>query len=226
MKPTRHVIVDLETLDTQPSAVILTAGLVAVEITETECITLGSWYRRIEWWQDFGICQAGRTDSADTWTWWEKQSGLAQIEVTSDVFGDPERIPLWLAMHSLNAWLQLNPYPIWGNGSDFDNAVLQHAFKQHGLRWPYWRNCCLRSTKNLANQLGLHVEMPAWPEDKIKHHALHDAEHEALMLAALLRAFTEQNRIHVTIPAPIAKFEIADAAQLVNLIISEQRGAA
>ena len=226
MKPTRHIIVDLETLDTQPSAVILTAGLVAVEITETECITLGSWYRRIKWWNDdfasYGMEQDGRTDSDDTWEWWRKQSEPAQHECISD----KDRLPLWLAMQSLNVWLQLNPYPIWGNGSDFDNAILQHAFKQQGMRWPYWRNCCLRSTKNLANQLGLHAEMPAWPEGKIKHYALHDAEHEAQMLAALLRAFTEQNRIHVTIPAPILKFEIADVAQLVNLIISEQRGAA
>ncbi|PXX49403.1 3'-5' exonuclease [Aquitalea magnusonii] len=222
MKPTRHIIVDLETLDTQPSAVILTAGLVAVEITETECITLGSWYRPLLW-DHPRHNQAGRSTSQDTADWWVKQSDAALSEAFCN---DYDAIPISLALNSLNAWLQLNPYPIWGNGSDFDNAVLQHAFKQHGLRWPYWRNCCLRSTKNLANQLGLHVEMPEWPEGKIKHHALHDAEYEARILAALLRAFTEQNRIYVTIPAPIAKFEIADVAQLVNLIISEQRGAA
>jgi hypothetical protein len=191
MKPTRHIIVDLETLDTQPSAVILTAGLVAVEITETECITLGSWYRRIEWWRENGTCQEGRSYSVDTSNWWKKQNKPAQHECLSL----NNRIPLQLAMHSLNAWLQLNPYPIWGNGSDFDNAILQHAFKQQGQRWPYWRNCCLRSTKNLAKQLGLQVEMPAWPASKIKHHALHDAEHEAQMLAALLRAFSMPSQV-------------------------------
>ena len=190
MKPTRHIIVDLETLDTQPSAVILTAALVAVEITETECITLGSWYRRIEWWDD-GLCQEGRSDSDDTWDWWAKQGSTAQHEAINNI----DRVGLGLAMHSLNTWLQLNPYPIWGNGSDFDNAVLQHAFKQQGLRWPYWRNCCLRSTRNLAKQLGLQVQIPEWPTGKIKHHALHDAEHEALILAALLRALSNPPQI-------------------------------
>lgn len=182
---TRHIIIDNETLDTTPSAVLLTIGAVAVEIEDGKATVLSRWYRRIDYLHE---AQQGRTTSDDTVDWWHSSntSAGACIHAFSNI--GKHRIPLWLAMHSLQAWLQLNPYPIWGNGSDFDNAQLQHAFNQHGLRWPYWRNRCLRSTRGLVTELYPATPLPSFPPDKIKHHALHDAEHEADVLAKLLEA--------------------------------------
>lgn len=188
MEPTRHIIIDNETLDVLPSAVLLTIGAVAVEISDSGVTVLGRWYRRIKWADNEreqpNHHQRGRTYDADTAQWWLTQPEVALHEVCSP---GRDRIPLWLAMHSLQAWLQLNPYPIWGNGSDFDNAQLQHAFTQHGLRWPYWRNRCLRSLRGTVLQLYPNTQLPDFPVDKVKHHALHDAEHEAEVLAVLLR---------------------------------------
>lgn len=181
---TRHILIDNETLDVTPSAVLLTIGAVAVEISDSGLIVLGRWYRRI------APGQIGRTVSDDTCQWWAKQSGIALGEAHGDIDKDGRDIPrldLGIAMHSLQTWLQLNPYPIWGNGSDFDNAQLQHAFTQHGLRWPYWRNRCLRSLRGTVLQLYPNTQLPDFPADKVKHHALHDAEHEAEVLAVLLR---------------------------------------
>nr|WP_294864382.1 3'-5' exonuclease [uncultured Pseudogulbenkiania sp.] len=182
MKPTRHVIADLETMDTLPSAVILTAGLIAVEITDTGLTVLSRWYRRLQW--DTGHRQPGRTVSQSTVDWWLEQSDEAFIQAFED---DGHRLPIWLAMQSLSAWLKLHPYPIRGNGSDFDNAILQHAFQQHGLRWPYWQNRCLRSLKGDVNQLNPDLKLPEWPEHLTKHVAIDDAEYEAHVLAVLLR---------------------------------------
>lgn len=182
MEPTRHIIIDNETLDVLPSAVLLTIGAVAVEISDNGLIVLGRWYRRIEWWP--AITQPARTASQATLDWWNAQA-LPPFSEAFDL--DADRLSLSLAMHSLQAWLQINPYPIWGNGSDFDNAQLQHAFTQHGLRWPYWRNRCLRSLRGTVLQLYPNTQLPDFPADKIKHHALHDAEHEAEVLAVLLK---------------------------------------
>lgn len=176
----RHIIADLETLDTQPSAVILTAGLIAVDVTDTGLTVLSRWYRHIEW--EDSSAQTDRTFSLDTFNWWRQQSDQAIHEA----FTAGPRLPLWLAMQSLSAWLQLNPYPIRGNGSDFDNAILQHAFEQHGLRWPYWQNRCLRSLKGDVTQLYPGLQLPEWPDHLTKHIAIDDAEHEAHVLAALL----------------------------------------
>lgn len=186
MQKTRHVIIDNETLDVTPSAVLLTIGAVAVEISGCKAIILGSWYRRLDFTPG---SQPDRTESDATLAWWK--SGNTSVGATIHAFSDVgkrrhPRLPLWLAMHSLQAWLSLNPYPIWGNGSDFDNAQLQHAFNQHGLRWPYHRNRCLRSLKGLALDMYPGTQLPAFPANKIKHHALHDAEHEADVLATLI----------------------------------------
>lgn len=182
MKPTRHIIIDNETLDLTASAALLTIGAIAVEISDSGLIVLGRWYRRIEWKEG----QPGRTTTAETHQWWATHPSI-NLQASWEALGGGHRTPLHIAMQSLSAWLQLNPYPIWGNGSDFDNAQLQHAFTQLGLRWPYWRNCCLRSLRNLVLQLHQSAAIPRFPADKIKHHALHDAEHEADVLAVLLQ---------------------------------------
>jgi len=202
---TRQIIIDNETFDITPSAVLLTIGAVAVEIEDGQAIVLASWYRRLQW--DTGHRQLDRTVNQSTVDWWLDQSDAAFEEAVDD---DGQRLPLWLAMHSLQAWLALNPYPIWGNGSDFDNAQLQHAFTQLGLRWPYWRNRCLRSLRGLVLDLYPDTQLPEFPSDKIKHHALHDAEHEADVLAALLRKMTSPK---ITMTDPFLGdpfFEIAD----------------
>lgn len=183
---TRHVIVDNETLDVAPSAVLLTIGAVAVEISDGKAIILGSWYRRLNFAPG---AQAGRTVSDGTLAWWMSgnTSAGACIHALSDIGKRHNpRLPLWLAMYSLSRWLELNRYPIWGNGSDFDNAQLQHAFDQLGLRWPYHRNRCLRSLKGLVLDMYPGTQLPTFPANKIKHHALHDAEHEADVLATLI----------------------------------------
>lgn len=178
---TRQILIDNETFDITPSAVLLTIGAVAVEIEDGHATVLARWYRRLLWRGENH--QAGRTSSRATIDWWIGQSDAAYEEAIDE---NGNRLPLWLAVQSLAAWLQLNPYPIWGNGSEFDNAQLQHAFNQHGLRWPYWRNRCLRSLRGLVLDLYPGTGLPSFPADKIKHHALHDAEHEADVLAVLL----------------------------------------
>ncbi|MCP1289851.1 3'-5' exoribonuclease [Chromobacterium sp. S0633] len=193
---TRQIVIDNETMDTTPSAVLLTIGAVAVEVENGRATVLARWYRRIHAYQP-SIDQPGRTYSDSTLSWWlrpEMDGSPAYKEAMLHTLprNQSDRIPLWLAMHSLHAWLQLNPHPIWGNGSDFDNTQLQHAFNQHGLRWPYWRNRCLRSVRGLVRDLHPNTALPEFPADKIKHHALHDAEHEADVLAALLHAIEER----------------------------------
>lgn len=178
---TRHVIVDNETTATGPDAVLLSIGAVAVEIEQGRAIVLGRWYRRLVHFPA-EVQQPGRVVTKDTLRWWFNQDAAAFQEA----FMAPGRIALPLAMYSLSRWLELNPYPIWGNGSDFDNAQLQHAFNQLGLRWPYHRNRCLRSLKGLVLDMYPDTQLPEFPASKIKHHALHDAEHEADVLATLI----------------------------------------
>lgn len=175
---TRQILIDNETKALTPDAALLSIAAVVVEIDNERATILGRWFRRIT------LDQPGRSTTQDVMDWW--QCGKVTDEARNEAYAELDRTPLHIAMTSLDAWLSLNPYPIWGNGADFDNAQLQHAFTQFGLHWPFWRNRCLRSTRGLVLDLHPGTKLPAFPADKIKHHALHDAEHEADVLAVLL----------------------------------------
>lgn len=212
---TRQIIIDNETLDIAPSAVLLTIAAVAVEIEDGKTTVLSRWYRRLQW--DTGYRQTDRSISQITVDWWLEQSDAAFEEAFDD---DGRRLPIWLAMHSLNTWLEFHPYPIWGNGSDFDNAQLQDAFKQQGLRWPYWRNRCLRSQRGLVLDLYPDTKLAEFPANKIKHHALHDAEHEAEALAVLLHTLTLPNIHCITVDFPGGQISETSMQELVESLRS------
>lgn len=168
-----QITIDLETLDTQHSAVILTAA--AVEIDPQTGDILREFYVRI----DFD--QPGRTTSDATKAWWDQQS----VEAYAEAFRPHERTPIASAMNQIESWLRESEASIWGNGSDFDNSILNHAFAQYCLQWPYRRNRCLRTLRAIGQDLHPDLRLPEF--QGLKHHALHDARNEANQLTLLLR---------------------------------------
>lgn len=179
MKP--QIVIDLETLDVQPSAAILTVAAVEIDPTQTgEDLFRRSFFARVE------LPQPGRTLDQQTAEWWKAQSA----EAYADAFTQEGREDLGCVVIELNHWLAESDAPIWGNGSDFDNAILRHAFGQHGLAWPYRRNRCLRSLRGVLQDLELSPS-PTPEFEGVKHRAMDDARHEARELAALLHALTQ-----------------------------------
>ena len=170
-----EIVHDLETLDMAQTAHILSIGAVAVDVSSGGII--GRFYDVI------GLApQPERTSLDATLQWWhsEKVSTLARDEVMVD---GTHAIPLPLALTRYSQWLnQYGEAGIWGNGSDFDNAILDHAFRQHGLRWQYWRNRCMRTLRGL-----LQTERAPVPATLTAHIAIDDATAEAAELCTLLR---------------------------------------
>ena len=72
---------------------------------------------------------------------------------------------------------------VWGNGATFDNVILRRAFDDCAIEapWPFWHD------RDLRTILGLYPEAKAREFEGVKHHALHDARHEARMLIDALR---------------------------------------
>lgn len=174
-----QIVVDLETLDTAPSAHILTVALVLVDIDAP--IDSPAFGRKL-FTAEVYRKQPGRTVSLDTQDWWEQQSQTARD--IAFAHSAPESIGD--VMRHLADWLQENPYPIWGNGADFDNAILSHAFNVEGLKWPYYRNRCLRTLRGVVKDLG--YPLPPLTFEGIKHVAIDDALYEAKELALLMTA--------------------------------------
>lgn len=163
----QHIMLDIETLDTSPSAVILSIGAVKFDPT-TESPLGDKFYEVINVQSNL---DAGRTISGDTLSWWMKQDDDARA-----VFNAP-RISLEEALTKFMEYFDHPDYQVWGNGADFDNVIVQNALNARGWKtpWKYFNNRCYRTLKNMPGT----PKMAAFAG---KHNALVDACAQALHL--------------------------------------------
>ena len=170
--PDRHLVVDIETLDTQVTAAILAIGACVFNprgdsIEDEFHITI----------DEASNVRAGRSVSQSTKDWWEQQSQ----EAKDSVFKGPHT-PLSIALTQFTQWInRLSPTctRIWAKSPDFDCSILAHACRSQGIIWPFkfWENRCCRTIMELAYPLG---NFPVMLMDGPKHSALADAKVQAL----------------------------------------------
>jgi hypothetical protein len=118
--------------------------------------------------------------------WWSEQSAAARA-----AFVDPSTMrPLRAALEEFSEWMNTaygSPgVRVWGNGSDFDNAILAAAYEAAEVTrpWQFYNNRCFRTLKNL-------LPLPSGvgrPVPKVAHNALADAEAQAEHAILLLNA--------------------------------------
>jgi len=172
--PDQHIVLDIETLSTRPGALILSIGAVLLTRSGIE----DTFYRVID---SGSSARAGLRCDIPTITWWISQDKAAQAHA----FDSAAAINIHLALREFHNFLPTHTnYWLWGNGADFDNAILEAAYQaiKAPLPWKYFQNRCLRTLRALHPDL----EPPAFPAEHIKHHALHDAQHEAEHLYEIL----------------------------------------
>lgn len=172
-----HIMQDLETLDTAPSALVLSIGAVRFDPMDVNSPSK-PFYVVLN--HDDQL-ERGRTVSTSTQLWWDKQSPEAQA-----IFEQPRMN----TMHALEAFTDFyftEPNTlIWGNGADFDNTILASLFNSFGLPqpWKYKHSRCYRTLRGF--------EMPfdfMEPEREGTHHdALDDALHQAKVMRLMVNA--------------------------------------
>lgn len=182
------VMIDLETLGRRAGCTILSIGAVGfnpkapVVHSEDDIAikkTLGPELYVIVNRAD---CRAlGLHEDPATLSWWDKQSRAAKAVVEEATNGG---FPLDEALDKLTTFLAQFDHKkvrVWGNGADFDNAILAHCYAAVGREppWLFWNNRCFRTLKAL------------YPRDKMVrtgtyHNALDDAKTQALHAAYLL----------------------------------------
>lgn len=130
----KHVMIDLETMGVTPQAPIVSVGAIMFDPNLKKLGRRNSgetFYAELDWeWQDRKPCQS-------TVDWWSKQSQEAR-----DALGGED--DLEDVLHGLSAWIPKGA-KVWGNGSIFDIAMLEDAFRQHNIDipWDFWnvRDC-------------------------------------------------------------------------------------
>lgn len=160
-----NVMVDIETLDTERTAVILSIGACTMA-PFTDTLTF---YEEI-----LADTQFERTKSLSTIDWWKTQSNYpgGGFRNLQDVLKDFSRY-----LSSLRA----EPI-IWCKGTDFDTAILAHAYRQFDMEVP-WKYNSVRDFRTLKK---LFPCSPAYPANPNAHHALGDALHQAAELREMM----------------------------------------
>lgn len=173
IKGQTNVMVDIETMGKSPKAPITSIGAVLFD-------PFGDWigdrfYIHVS--LENGL-RSGKAADSDTLQWWMCQDEAAR---TAFVAGQCEAAPVITALEAFSAWLPDNAAP-WANGAGFDFAILSNHYHDAGLPvpWKYWLEHDLRTLKRLYP----HVEID---HEGIKHHALHDAIHQARLVQEIIR---------------------------------------
>lgn len=176
-----HVMIDLETLGTQPGSIILSIGAVIFDpmLSPESCVL-----------KDF-YCVVGRanselfglTHSEETLAWWGKQSPEAR-QVLTDA-EDPEKYDLLPdALTMLAEFIPANS-KIWSNGANFDQPLLDVAYSRCdiALPWKYYNSRCYRTILALYP-----YEKSIRPVVICAHNALEDAKWQAIHMTGVVQA--------------------------------------
>lgn len=174
----KHVMVDLETLGRRAGCSVLSIGAVAFD-AETG---LGEEFYTVV---SMKSCEkAGLHTDPDTLNWWEKQSEQAR-EVLKLAKGKDGK-GLAIALGDFNDFLrQFSGVRVWGNGSDFDNAILVNCYAAVGMSqgWEFWNSRCFRTLK----ALGKEKKVTEVKRHGVYHNALDDAKTQALHAVEIMR---------------------------------------
>ncbi|MDF3837133.1 3'-5' exoribonuclease [Cupriavidus basilensis] len=171
-----EIMVDIEAHDTAPTAAIVSIGAAAMDMVDLKVV--GTFYANV----DVNDClRLGLTQSEKTLLWWDRQSDEAKAALLS-----PEPKRLRNVLNAFRIWCDEdhNAMAFWGNGSDFDNVILQNAHKAVEMEcWPFWQNRCHRTMKTMFPSM--------WEVDVaregVRHNAMDDAIHQANQLLTILR---------------------------------------
>jgi hypothetical protein len=172
-----HVMVDLETWDNTPTAVIVSLGAVRMDL---ERLTVHEEFYAVL--DPVDCTRLGLTIGADTVRWWLKQNDAARaiFKAEEPVLSLPE------ALLRFSQWLRLvgqeDQNAIWGNGATFDNVILRNAYLAAGVPapWAYHRDFCYRTMKNM-------FPVPRTERYGSRHNALSDAQDQANHLIEIMR---------------------------------------
>lgn len=205
IRPT-DIVIDLETLGHRGNAAIISIG--AASFNRYSFKDGSTFYATI----DLEDAMRFGAITARTLRFWLKPENAAALQ---GLLAHKPALRLFDALRGLSDYVRghLADVKVWGNGSSFDISILEHAYDAIGYDhryagltegWMFWNIRDLRTAVDLAD---FEVRKNGIPFTGIKHHALHDAQHEVKVLKECLRALHGEPE---KAPAQPAKAESED----------------
>jgi len=178
------VMIDLETLDTKPTASILTIGAIKFDpfgddLHNQSCEKL---YIKV----DIDSCdELGLTTSQSTIDWWAQQSKEAQDEA----FSTEGRVHIREAFNQLYKFCW-GAQRVWSHGAAFDIVICENVFAklEKLVPWNFWQVRCTRTLFDI----GINPERPP----VLAHHALEDAWNQAVGVQNVMRTLRTSSKIN------------------------------
>lgn len=168
-----HYMIDVETLDILPTAVVLSIG--AVCINENLQVD-DEFYIKLDIEEQMA---AGSTVSDSTVQWWLKQDPVVQ----ENTFGGTATMKE--ACNGLDSFMPPGRKMVWARGADFDFPVIDNLFRKagyvNGRPWRYYHQCDMRTMCNFFP-----AEYYLFPDEAANHNALDDAKVQARGLIKML----------------------------------------
>lgn len=180
-------MIDLETLDTRPSALVLSIGVVLFNRRDPSVKMEGlNLIFGLKEYRDAQI-KVRRTVCKETVAWWKKQSPEARV-----IFKQGNVKSVVHALEKLTHFLTKGDTNllVWGNGASFDNAITVSLYESFAMEapWKFWNDRCFRTFK------GEHGHIARPPDFKgVKHNAEDDACQQALYLQAMYTELQKYN---------------------------------
>ncbi len=181
----QDVMVDLETLGKRAGCVVLSIGAVAFDFKTGQ---LGPKFYQIV--NTHSALAFGLHTDPDTVAWWAGRSSEARHVL--DGANSTSSFALDEALLNFNHYLaqfDSEQVRVWGNGADFDNAILLNCYAATGVEpgWQFWNNRCYRTLKAEAPMIKLN-------RVGVYHNALDDAISQAHHAIEVKRALGTASR--------------------------------
>lgn len=156
------IMLDLETCGVRATSAIISIGATLMNLKTLQ--TERYFYKAV----DMDSSRAHKmTVDPGTMLWWQEQSDEAK-----KVFSDPERVTLPTALFEFSEFIgdKSETIKVFGNGSDFDNAILAYAYSCCDIKapWEFYNSRCYRTIK------AMHTDVPRH-KPVVIHDALSDA---------------------------------------------------
>lgn len=178
------ISIDLETLDTATSAVVLSIGACSFNADGVQ----SKFYRELRLNEQVAN---GRTISVSTVQFWMREAmapGAYEGVLGALLNSDKLRSDVYPALVDFHNWFNDHigtDGTVWANDPDFDCSIWASMCKSYGVTpegpWKYNQKRSYRTIREVANWTGATLNVPP---NKAKHNALEDAIHQANYIMA------------------------------------------